>query len=417
VKNHFRFALLILTVNMLLLINRADAAPQYFGYYASSMAGVGSGEYSAYISDHANVSWIQDTAPATVSKIAQAASFNMKSVVSLTGTFFNGFTLNPNYQVNWNAFADAITPSAGNIAAFYVMDEPNVHNVSAASLQTITAIKQRFPSIPIAVIYSYSDTNNYPAIRSFDWVGIDCYSEGNFNCGGTPYLTAYNNLKAQLSPTQRTMLIPQAGTRYIFKYSTGSLVLVNEAYQLRQLAFSDPSVIGVFSFIYQSFVENGSKWYGLEEMPLLRCTFVVFGNAVVNRPINNSVTPVYRSVSSSEHFFSTNQCEGSNAKFIFEGIGFYVLKSNIGVPNTIPLYRCLYTTYGKHFVSTNSNCEGYKLEGTYGYIYTYQAPGTTPLYRFRYDPISDHLETTNFNEGIAAGYTYEYTHGYVPIAP
>ncbi len=36
-------------------------------------------------------------------------------------------------------------------------------------------------------------------------------------------------------------------------------------------------------------------------------------------------------------------------------------------PNTMPLIRCFVTTSGDHFITTNSNCDGFKFESTLGY--------------------------------------------------
>jgi len=38
---------------------------------------------------------------------------------------------------------------------------------------------------------------------------------------------------------------------------------------------------------------------------------------------------------------------------------------------------------------------------------------TSPAYRFASVATNDHLETLNYNEGVAAGYNFESTLGYV----
>ncbi len=85
----------------------------------------------------------------------------------------------------------------------------------------------------------------------------------------------------------------------------------------------------------------------------------------------------------------------------------------------VGLYRC-YTRsvgsghLGKHFVTTSSNCDGYTIEGIYGYVYTSQATGTRPLYRMYHAWTGDHFTTYDLNGAVAAGYTYVSVLGYVP---
>jgi len=117
---------------------------------------------------------------------------------------------------------------------------------------------------------------------------------------------------------------------------------------------------------------------------------------------------------SGEHFFTSSLAEGINAGFVPEGIGFKVFASGAGVPNTIPIYRCLWPAAGKHFVSASPSCEGQSFEGAYGSVYASPTSGATALYRFA-GGNADHLETTSFAEGVNAGYSFEGTLGYVPV--
>ena len=93
----------------------------------------------------------------------------------------------------------------------------------------------------------------------------------------------------------------------------------------------------------------------------------------------------------------------------YEGIGFYVLASSLG--ETTPLFRCY--TGGSHFVSLDSNCEGFRNEGRYGFVYSSGGSGRNSLYRFA-NPSGDHLITSTYAEGVNAGYRYEGPLGFVP---
>lgn len=114
-----------------------------------------------------------------------------------------------------------------------------------------------------------------------------------------------------------------------------------------------------------------------------------------------------------EHFITSNPAELANlgSGAVNEGVAFNVYASK--VPGTQGLYRC-YT--GKmHFISTNSSCEGFNTEGTYGYIYSGPLyAGINPLYRFYSLGTGDHLTTSNYSEGPSHGYYLESILGYTP---
>ena len=249
--------------------------PQYFGYYASAMVSVGTGDYTNAVSDHANLSFVLDvTSAATVAKIVEARALGMKSIVGLAPFFFDGLpTLDPNYASKWGALSAALMPYADSIAAFYPVDEPNTNGVPDATLATVTtAVKQTFPAIPLAVIYA--GNGGYVGISYFDWVGVDCYSQGNFDCFGTPYLDSYYGLRLALDKArQRTILVPQAG----LPVGQPSSLVANLAQELGQfvtLQNADQLVVTMLPFIYQSFNDGSSNWYGLETFPTLRPDFV-----------------------------------------------------------------------------------------------------------------------------------------------
>ena len=139
-----------------------------------------------------------------------------------------------------------------------------------------------------------------------------------------------------------------------------------------------------------------------------------------------ALVPVYRFFSPNgggggvrgEHFFTLSNTEVSTSHgWIAEGIGFYVLGT--ADAGTSGLYRCYETANGFHFVSRDSNCEGYKNEGLYGYVYTSQMSGTTPLLRF-YNGDGDHMETLNPTEidaTVGKGWRFEGISGFTPQNP
>ncbi len=133
-------------------------------------------------------------------------------------------------------------------------------------------------------------------------------------------------------------------------------------------------------------------------------------NVIESRTINLKVPTlnyVYRFYNG-EHFYSLSADEGTNAGYIYEGVGFKTFSSNANLSDVTALYRCI--AGGHHFVSTDPNCEGQANEGSYGYIFTKKIGNSIPLYRF-YGP-GDHLITTNAGEAGGV-YTPEGILGFV----
>jgi len=132
----------------------------------------------------------------------------------------------------------------------------------------------------------------------------------------------------------------------------------------------------------------------------------------------NSETPVYRFRYSAKnaihHFYTQSYSEGAGAGYQLDGTLFRTFPAAGG--GLTALYRCnsANSQGNDHFLSTASNCEGTSNEGIMGYISTVAGAGLTPLYRFHKASSTDHMLTTDYNEGTAAGYTFEATIGYVP---
>jgi len=252
------------------------------------------------VSDAANVSWIWPQYDAStgslviVPKITEAKALGMKAIVNVYEALFicpSQCTLRPDTSL-WQATAASLAPYINDIAAFYAFDEPNFNNVSAADLAAaISRIKSSFPSTPVAVIYAEAISNfsPYVAISSPDWVGIDCYSDGQFKCGSASYMSAYNAMVAQLDPTrQRTILVPQAfiSTGCGCDQQAVAAQIANvEADQYFDLAKSDPLVVGIFPFIYQSRLPGPSpSVLGAEAFPNIKQKFTSIGRFIGQRP-------------------------------------------------------------------------------------------------------------------------------------
>jgi hypothetical protein len=126
-----------------------------------------------------------------------------------------------------------------------------------------------------------------------------------------------------------------------------------------------------------------------------------------------SVVPVFRfGKSTGVHFYTVQFMEGVGAKFNIEGPRFNLFRN--GGAGYTALYRCYVPHDDHHFMSSDSNCEGYTIDGLMGYVAANPATGLVPLYRFYHAAKIDHLITTDYQEGVSNGYALEATFGYVP---
>jgi hypothetical protein len=132
------------------------------------------------------------------------------------------------------------------------------------------------------------------------------------------------------------------------------------------------------------------------------------------QPSDPNMRNVYRFFfsNSKDHMLTLSWNEGANAGGTYEGIAFRVYV-NPTDSNMYPLYRCYWSAKVDHFVSPQSNCEGLKFEGVYGYVSSIPRPGLATLYRLWMPSWTNHLSTTNLGE-VNSGALNEGIQGYVP---
>ncbi len=299
-----------------------STGPRYFGYYASAASWVGTGNYTAATSDHANVTWIAypglgDNTVAVnwhLERLREAQGFGMGGVLDVTGLFFDlGNTtrapryLRSDHLTRWQNYANQIAPYLGSVTAFYLLDEPYLHvrgdkaGIRDAINTVARAIKDRFPGKPVATIFDYAsiqdDGTTYPSFEAaglpseIDWLGVDCYYTGSSfeSCGGRSLVWYTNRLKQKMTASQRLILVPQAA--YFGTQNQQPTALAAQATLLCRIekevamALGDPRFIGIFPFTYQSqHLDYGGgireDWIGPEHLPLVRRQYARIGNHV-----------------------------------------------------------------------------------------------------------------------------------------
>jgi hypothetical protein len=131
------------------------------------------------------------------------------------------------------------------------------------------------------------------------------------------------------------------------------------------------------------------------------------------------VDRMYSPFGTGEHFYTVSHGEGLGW-FNLEAVNYYYLRAANDMPSLTPFYRCLIGS--KHFYSANaqecSNAGGH-VESSLGYISTQPQTGLAPLYRLYNGGSYDHFYTTSADERDTAatnyGYSYEGIAGYVLV--
>jgi hypothetical protein len=269
---------------------RPTVAPglKYVGYFASAMDGVGTGDYTNEIADHVNVSWIQGN---EITKLQNASARNMKAIISAFWYLFEidenkNKRLHPDYRARWAALAAQIRPYINDIAAFYPIDEPYWNEPTCSmdirpSIETvISMIKADFPATPVAVLFAVPCVTPELIIPiGYDWVGFNCY-RSFVDCGNPHQSVPWyaRTLLSKMEPSQKLILAPDGwdggGTCPSTLPYQNELALRAEQYY--GLALSEPRVIGLFTFIYQSFDEG----IGTQCMPMVLDRFVRIGQEI-----------------------------------------------------------------------------------------------------------------------------------------
>lgn len=118
-----------------------------------------------------------------------------------------------------------------------------------------------------------------------------------------------------------------------------------------------------------------------------------------------ATAPITRRYFNGDHLYTRDANEAP--EWTYEGVPFLVFEAPH--ENTQPIFRCLAGT--QHFVSNDTNCEGFISEGALGWLSTTPGADRFELVRCRNATGSDHLASTA-EECNAAGYVIEGTLGF-----
>lgn len=268
---------------------------KFFGYFASAMDGVGSGDYINDISDHSNTAWVAGNIS---NKVSKAAKNGMKSIISMRWELFDEYLdLKSDYQAAWEKIASAVQIAGiEHVAAFYPLDEPYwsasqncvispsncvTPEQMTKNLATVNAlIHKTFPGVPVAVIFAASTVRNDKFVipNGYDWVGFDCYHGTFKDCGGRSMSWYVERLRSKLVANQRLIAVPQAMMpAQATEKQTREMLAENDKYM--QLICSSPEFIGIFPFLWDGSEGN----LGAKSLPAVKTKYHVIGKSVLKR--------------------------------------------------------------------------------------------------------------------------------------
>lgn len=130
------------------------------------------------------------------------------------------------------------------------------------------------------------------------------------------------------------------------------------------------------------------------------------------KPAIQKIT-VYRGYAAGigDHLQGITPNEGAPT-YASEGVSFQTVGGALDAATQAPLFRCLWTANGHHFLSNDPACEGAGTsDGPVGNVYKAQVEGTLPIYRCLGGGV-DHLSTLFPQECVAGGFTVEGSQGF-----
>ncbi|MBI3323953.1 MAG: hypothetical protein HYZ92_01580, partial [Candidatus Omnitrophica bacterium] len=254
--------------------------PQSFGYY---YVGIGDPTYiPTYIQQTApwsNVSFLNMTwRTTTASDWSLLQQQGVKAIVGIPDLLFRyvgpgNYDLYADYQTRWANFVAANTLGAhlNQVAALYLADEPTLNGLTYDDLRLASlAIKQTFPTLPIALVEGPKgwglDGLQIPV--TVDWVGFDLYRIRDPRTSPA-YQDSWTLLKAKRTAKQKLLVILDGfwdpGHQTAGGLSQSDMAVVATNYY--SLATNDPDAMGLWPFVWNTFVENGVTLTGTRDLP------------------------------------------------------------------------------------------------------------------------------------------------------
>lgn len=278
-----------------------------FGFYG--IVGWGANYYND-VKSFSNTIWIAKEAGDAIKasetlkvlKVIEADTERL-AIIDVQDVFFTDrLILRTDYEQRWLKYQQNIIPFKNKILSFY-FDEPygwgQGFGVSFQTMQLqLEKVAELIKStnlyeIPISISFTIN-TTNLPIPRGIDWVGVDCYGSWD-QCEGKSIPEHMDVLKSKLNSNQRLILFADSALR-------NSQLKVTDQEQKRLLetfkkyfeyAQSEPLVVGVFAFIWQTIPEQyivGLKDLKITQTEIIPVARQYIGMSSVDTPATSNTS-------------------------------------------------------------------------------------------------------------------------------
>ena len=276
----------ILSVALLCSLQIEANAAVPFGFFASSMNGVGKGEYSSQVKDISNFVHIRGAdLNEVIQKINLAKKQKLKFLLHVQNIFFpwHSSELSSNWQEQAKSILEAIKPYQNDLIGFYLFDEPYWANIQPGWISvpsenlrnnldiSASFLKSMYPNTPVVLTFAYKEVDKNLLIPTkVDYLGVNCYYAFGNICSESEVLRYRDILKRKLNHKQKLVYTVDA---YINRPPNAEI----ESKLTSRLKFLDKIIqqdlnekrLGMLlPFLFQTHqIEN---LYGVDQMPVVK---------------------------------------------------------------------------------------------------------------------------------------------------
>ena len=283
----------------------AHPDPGVFGYWNSSSV-IQSNSLSEHY-QHANFTHISANGrddfstylSASMNELQKAHNFGVKAMVDVR-PFVLTLSSDPDracpYSINTNAYSlfqqfvnQAITEGhlipgnlpASTILAFHLVDEPELCNLRdvngnphPALQNAVQAIRNNpdASDIPIVISVHSNYSSALEGMKLADWVAMTDYSND-----ASAYISRHINMRNQLRPQQKVLLLPQASFGGPMMSGRGPW---HDPEVIMDWFIQDPRTIGIFPFLWDHPDTNGTR-----DIPDLKAAYTNYGKQIKNNQV------------------------------------------------------------------------------------------------------------------------------------
>lgn len=267
----------------------AQAEVKYFGYWANN-------NYQPENTDHTNITHVWTGSDSNAARAAifyelqKAKENGVKAIISVDSFLFTIPSSGSN--VPYGQHPDPTTafrglvgdlvnqgflvpgdPAQSTVAAFYPVDEPELHSLGdvggvahplLANAIGVIRADTRTAGIPIAMILSKKFREAAQGLRLVDWVGAN-----NYGANDNGYIDTVGDLQDYMRPQQREIMVPQAGVGGILDNSP------HTPSTMYAIAKGDPRVIMLLPFLWGHADTNGVRTHAS-----LKASYTAIGKEV-----------------------------------------------------------------------------------------------------------------------------------------